>query len=327
MIPLLRGTYWAAAIGIAGSCPAAAVAQAASYPSKPIRLVNPYAPGGTVDIVARVVAQKLNEAWGLPVIVDNRPGAGTTIGTEIVAHAVPDGYTLLQTSGTIAANVTLYPKLSFDPVKNLAPVALVVQAPYILAVHPAVPARSVQEFINLARARPGQLAFASVGTGSTAHLTMELFRSLARIEMLHVPYKGGAPSISAILSGEVQSIFSPVPSVLPLARSGKLRAFAVSSAARVELAPDLPTIAESGLPGFDSTGWYAMFVPMHTPRGIVDQINAEINRILRQPEQRERFLSIGMVPVGGSPEALGEYLKVEIARWAKVIREAGVKPE
>ena len=251
MSPSWHRTWIAAAIGIAATWPASAVAQATSYPSKPIRLVNPYAPGGTVDIVARVVAQQLNETWRQPVIVDNRPGAGTTIGTEIVAHAVPDGYTLLQTSGTIAANVTLYPKLSFDPVKNLAPVAMLVEAPYIFAVHPAVPAKSVQEFINLAKARPGQFTFGSVGTGSTAHLTMELLRSLAKIEMVHVPYKGGAPSIAAILSGEVQSIFSPVPSVLPLARAGKLRAFAVSSARRVELAPDLPTVAESGLPGFD----------------------------------------------------------------------------
>ncbi len=322
----MRSSLRAACTLIAAALPAVGLAQDPSYPARPIRLVNPYAPGGAVDVVARVTAQKLNDAWKHPIIVDNRPGAGTTLGTEIVVRAAPDGYTLLQTSGTIAANVTLFPKLSFDPVKDLAPVAMIVEAPYIFVVHPSVPAKSVQEFINLARVKPG-MTFSSVGTGSTAHLTMELFRSLTKIEMLHVPYKGGAPSVSAVLSGEVQALFSPVPSVLSLSRSGKLRAFAVSSAKRVELAPELPTVAESGVPGFESTGWYALFAPARTPRSIIEQINAEVNRMLHQPETRERYLGIGMVPVGGSPEALADYLKVEVVRWAKVIREAGVQPE
>ncbi len=327
MIPLLRAGCLVALIGVAGSWPAAAVAQAKSYPNKPIRLVNPYTPGGTVDLVARTIAQKLTETWGLPVIVDNRPGAGTTIGTEIVAHAVPDGYTLLQTSGTIAANVTLYPKLSFHPVKDLAPIAMIVESPYVFVVHPSLPAKSVQEFIALAKAKPGTINFASVGTGSTAHLTMELLRSLAKIDLVHVPYKGGAPSVTAVISGEVQALFSPVTSVLSLARSGKLRALAVSSARRAELTPELPTVAESGLPGFESTSWYAMFAPARTPSGIVNQVNSEINRLLRQPEVRERFLTAGMMPVGGPPDVLTKYLKIEIVRWAKVIQEAGVKPE
>jgi tripartite-type tricarboxylate transporter receptor subunit TctC len=323
----LRKAWIATSIGIAVAWPAWAQTQGVPYPNKPIRLVNPYAPGGTVDLVARVIAQKLNEAWGQPVIVDNRPGAGTTIGTEIVAHAVPDGYTLLQTSGTVAANVTLFPKLSFHPEKDLAPIGMIVESPYILVVHPTVPAKSVQEFISLARARPGTIAFGSVGMGSTAHLTMELLRSHTKIDLVHVPYKGGAPSVTGVLSGEVQALFSPVTSVLALSRSGKLKAFAVSSAKRVELAPELPTVAESGLPGFESTGWYAMFAPARTPAGIVDQINGEINRLLQRAEVRERFLAAGMVPLGGPPERLAEYLKLEVVRWAKVILEAGVKPE
>ena len=319
------GMCVAAMVSSAVAWPAAA-AQAVSYPTRPVRLVNPYTPGGSVDIVARTVAQKFNEAWGQPVIVDNRPGAGTTIGTAMVAHAPRDGYTLLVTTGTISVNVSLYRDLSFDPVKDLAPIALVVQTPNVLAVHPAVPARSTQEFITLAKAKPGQINYGSSGAGTSTHLTMELFNSLADIQMLHIAYKGATPAISAILSGEVQAIFNPVTAMLPQARAGKLRALAVSSSQRVEIAPELPTVAESGVPGFESIVWYAVFAPAGTPRDITRQLNAEINRILRQPEARESFLRIGMVPVGGTTEALGDYVKVEIARWAKVVKDAGVKP-
>lgn len=316
---------WVAAVAIAVTWPAAA-AQAPLYPTKPIRLINPFTPGGSVDIVARAVAQELTKAWGQPVIVDNRPGAGTTIGTGIVARAAPDGYTLLATTATIAVNVSLYRNLSFDPVKDLAPIALVVQTPLVLAVHPSVPAKSVRELINLAKAKPGQVIYASSGTGTSTHLTMEMFRSLAKIDMLHVSYKGATPAVGALLGGEVHAIFNPITAILPQARAGKVRALAVSSGKRVEIAPELPTVAESGLPGFEVIVWYPIFAPAGTPRSIVNQINAEINRILQQPEVRKRFLSIGMVPIGSTPDALGDYLKLEIARWAKVIKEAGVKP-
>ncbi len=316
----------AAAVAVAVTWAATAAAQSVRYPTKPIRLVNPFTPGGSVDIVARAMAQKLNEAWGQPVIVDNRPGAGTTIGTGMVTRAAPDGYTLLATTGTISVNVSLYRNLQFDPVKDLAPIALVVQTPNVLAVHPSVPAKSVQELINLAKGKPGQVIYASSGAGTSTHLTMEMFTSIAKIDMLHVAYKGATPAVGALLGGEVQAIFNPITAMLPQARAGKVRALAVSSGKRVEVAPELPTVAESGLPGFESIVWYATFAPAATPRGITNQINAEINRILQQSEVREHFLKIGMVPLGGTPEALGDYLKLEIARWAKVVKEAGVKP-
>ncbi len=304
---------------------ASSAAQAERYPTKPVRLVNPFTPGGSVDIVARALSQKLNEAWGQPVIVDNRPGAGTTIGTALVARAPPDGYTLLTTTGTIAVNVSLYRNLPFDVTKDLAPIALVVQTPNVLAVHPSVPATTVQEFIKLARAKPGQLVFASSGAGTSTHLTMEMFKSFAKIDMLHVPYKGATPAVAALLGGEVQSIFNPITAILPQARTGKVRALALSSAKRVEIAPELPTFAESGLPGFELMVWYAVFAPAKTPRAIIDQVNGEINRMLQQPDTRQSFLKIGMVPVGGTPDALRDYLKLEIARYAKVVQESGVK--
>jgi tripartite-type tricarboxylate transporter receptor subunit TctC len=305
---------------------AASAAQAARYPVKAIRMVNPFTPGGSVDIVARAVSQRFNEAWGQPVIVDNRPGAGTTIGTALVARAVPDGYTLLTTTGTIAVNASLYQNLTFDVTKDLAPVSHVVQTPSILAVNLALPVKSVQEFISLAKAKPGQLNFASSGAGTSTHLTMEIFRSQAKIDLLHVPYKGATPAIAAVLGGEVQAIFNPITAILPQARAGKMRALAISSTKRVELAPELPTVAESGLPGFEVMIWYAVFAPAGTPRTIVNQLNGEINRMLQEPESRQAFLKIGMLPVGGTPEALGQYLKAEIARYTKVVKETGLKP-
>ncbi len=326
MPAVVCGTWMAAAGAIAVVWSGVASAQAMRYPVKPIRIVNPLTPGGAVDIVARPIAQKLSEAWGQPVIIENRPGAGTTIGTEAVVRAAPDGYTLLAASAAISVNVSLYRNLSFDPVKDLAPVALVVQTPHILAVHPSVPARSVRELISLAQAKPGEVVYASLGAGTSTHLTMEMFKSLAKINMLHVPYKGATPAVIAILGGEVHAIFNPPSAILPQARTGKLRALAVSSARRAEIAPELPTVAESGLPGFEVIVWFAIFAPAETPRGIVAQLNAEINRILQQAEVRERFLAVGMIPVGGTPDALGDYLKLEVARWAAVVKAAGVKP-
>ncbi len=296
------------------------------YPSKPIRIVVPFTPGGSNDLIGRVLAQKLNEAWGQPVIIDNRPGGGSTIGIELVVRAAPDGYTLLATSGGIATNVSLY-RLPFNPVTDLAPVTLLAQMPYLLAVHPSVPAKSTKEVISLAKAQPGKLVFASSGAGTSSHLAMEMFKSLARIDMLHVPYKGGGPAVNAVVSGEVQLIFNVITGTLPQARAGKIRALAVSSAKRAEVAPELPTVAESGLPGFEVIAWYNMFAPAGTPRRIIDRINAEVNSMLQQPEIRERFLALGVTPLSGTPEALGDYLKFEVARWAKVIKEAGIRLE
>ena len=296
------------------------------YPTKPIRIVVPFTPGGSNDLLGRVLAQKLNEAWGQPMIIDNRPGAGSTIGIELVVRAAPDGYTLLLTSGGVAINVSLY-RLPFNPVTDLAPVALLAQMPYLLAVHPSLPAQSTRDLISLAKEQPGKLIFSSSGAGTSSHLTMEMFKSLAKIDLLHVPYKGGGPAVSALAGGEVQMTFNVITGTLPQARAGRIRALAVSSAKRVEIAPELPTVSESGLPGFEVIAWYNMFAPAGTPRGIVNRINAEVNRILQRPDVRERLHALGVAPFTGKPEALGDYLKFEVARWAKVIKEAGIRLE
>lgn len=304
----------------------AAAAEAERYPAKPIRIVVPFPPGGSNDLLGRVISQKFSETWGQPAIIDNRPGGGSTIGIEVVVRAAPDGYTLLTTSGGIAISVTLY-KLSFNPVKDLTPVALLAQMPYLLTVHPSLPAKSVQDIINLARAQPGKLIFSSSGAGTSAHLTMEMFNSAARLNMLHVPYKGGAPAVGAVMSGEAQLTFNVITGTLPHARSGRLRALAVSSAKRAEVAPEIPTVAEAGLPGFEVIAWYNMFAPAGTPRGIVNRLNAELNRMLLQPDVRERFKTLGVTPLSGTPEDLAALLKSEIARYAKLINEAGIKLE
>jgi tripartite-type tricarboxylate transporter receptor subunit TctC len=299
-------------------------AEAERYPSKPIRIVVPFTPGGSNDLIGRVIAQKLNEAWGQPVIIDNRPGGGSTIGIEVVVRAAPDGYTLLTTSGGIAINVSLY-KLSFNPVTDLTPVALLAQMPYLLASNPSLPVKSVKDVIALAKAQPGKLVFSSSGAGTSSHLTMEMFKSAAKIDMLHVPYKGGNPAVTAVMTGEAQLTFNVITGTLPHVRSGKLRAIAVSSAKRAEVAPEIPTVAESGVPGFEVIAWYNMFAPARTPRPIVNRLNTEINRILQQPDVRERFHALGVSPLSGSPEDLGKYLKFEVDRWAKLIRERGIK--
>ncbi|MGZ5260860.1 MAG: tripartite tricarboxylate transporter substrate binding protein, partial [Burkholderiales bacterium] len=255
---------------------------------------------------------------------DNRPGGGSTIGIEVVVRAAPDGYTLLTTSGGIAINVSLY-KLPFNPVTDLAPVALLAQMPYLLTVNPSLPAKSVQDIINLAKAQPGKLIYSSSGAGTSAHLTMEMFNSAAKLSMLHVPYKGGAPAVTAVVTGEAQMTFNVITGTLPQVRSGKLRAIAVSSAKRAEVVPEIPTVAESGVPGFQVIAWYNMFAPARTPRSIVNRLNAELNRMLLQPDVRERFRTLGVTPLSGTPEDLGKLLKSEIARYAKLINDAGIK--
>jgi tripartite-type tricarboxylate transporter receptor subunit TctC len=320
-------TIWVA-VATATAATGPAAAQATRYPAKSLRLVVPLPAAGSTDIVARLVAQKFNEAWGQPVIVDNRPGAGTTLGSELVARAAPDGYTLLLTSSSLATSVSLYRNMSFDPVKDLAPIGAVGQSFYVLAVHPSMPVNSVQEFVALAKAKPGQLLYSSAGTGTITHLAVELFISHAKIDMLQVPFKGGAPALVAFLGGQVNAIFSPIAEILPHVRAGgKVRTLAVTNATRVAELPDVPTFAESGLPGVEVVSWSGIYAPAGTPRGIVNQLNAEINRMVQQPAARERLLSLGLVPVGGTPAALGDYLKSEITRWAKVVKEAGIKLE
>jgi len=309
--------------GLILAWPAAAVEP---FATKPVRVVVPYAPGGSNDVVSRAITPNLSEVWKQPVVVDNRGGAGSLIGTEIVVRAPPDGYTLLATSGALAITVSLY-RLPFDPLRDLAPVAFMAQMPYVLAVHPSVPAKTTAELIRYAKVNPGKLSFASAGIATSTHLTGEMFKALAEIDMLHVPYKGGGPSVNAIVGNEVQVIFNAVTGILPHVRSGRVRALAVSSAKRAAIAAELPTIAESGIPGFDVASGYMLFAPARTPRATINQINSDVNSAIRSPDINKRFLALGVTPIVSTPESLTAYLKSEIDRWGKIIRELKLKPE
>jgi len=319
---------WLLAAG-ALACVQAGIApvQAQKYPTKPVRLVNPFAPGGPVDIVGRAIAQELSKSFGQSVIVDNRPGAGTTIGAALVAKSNPDGYTLLVTSVSTAVSVSVYRNLPFDLARDLVPVTVLAQTPLVLAVNPSVPATSVQELVAMARGKGG-FRYASSGAGTISHLAMELFRSQAKVDALtHVPYKGGAPAVAAVSGGETQALFDQSIAIMPSARAGRLRALAVSSPKRFDAAPELPTFAEAGLPGFEVIVWTAIFAPAATPSAVIGTLNGEINRLLQTTEVRERLGSLGMTPAGGTPAAVGEFVRSEIARWGKVANEAGVRLE
>jgi tripartite-type tricarboxylate transporter receptor subunit TctC len=308
---------------------ACAGASAQSYPSRPIRLVVPYPPGGPLDIMARAIGQKLTEAWNQPVVVDNRAGAGGNIGAELVAKSPADGYTLLMGAvATHAINPTLYGKLPYDPVRDFAPVALVAQVPNILVVNPSVPARSVKELIELARAKPGYLNFGSGSTGSTGHLAGELFKTMAGVQMVHIPYKGGAPAMADLLAGQVQLMFDNLANALPNVRAGRLRALAVTTLARSPAMPDLPTIAESGLPGFDLTTWFGVMVPAGTPPEIVAKLNAGIVRALNAKDMRERLEKMGAEPpANNTPEHFTAFIRTEAAKYARVVKDSGAKVE
>lgn len=317
----------ASVLMVALAITASAQAAVPTYPDKPIRLVNPYAPGGAVDVVSRIIAQRLNETLGQPVVVDNRPGGGTAVGTHIVVRAAPDGYTMLSTTSAIAMNAALYKDLPFDPITDLAPVALVVQSPNLLAAHPSVPVKNVQELIALAKSKPGQITYGSSGIGTPTHLQMELFKSMAKVDLLHVPYKGGGPSVTGLLGGEVNVGFMTITGILQHNKTGKARVLGVAGSKRLDIAPDIPTISEAGVPGFDVVVWFAVFAPPKTPQAIVTRINGEINRALERKDVRDTFLSNDLLPLGGTPEALGTMLKTEIARWKKVVTEAKIVPQ
>ncbi len=304
-------------------------ALAQSYPAKPIRFVVPYPPGGSVDIAARAVGQKLSEAWGQPVVVDNRAGAGGNIGADLVAKSPADGYTLLMGAvATHAINPTLYAKIPYDPVRDFTPVALVVQVPNILVVNPSVPAKSVKELIELARAKPGTLNFGSGSTGSTGHLAGELFNTMAGVKMVHIPYKGAAPAMADLLAGQVHLMFDNLANALPNVKAGRLRALAVTTLARSPAVPDLPTIAESGLPGFDLTTWFGVMVPAGTPPEIVAKLNAEIVRALATKDMHERLEKMGAeAPTNNTPERFAAFIRSEAAKYAKVVKESGAKVE
>jgi tripartite-type tricarboxylate transporter receptor subunit TctC len=300
-------------------------AQAGAYPSKPIRMIVPFPPGGPTDVVARLLGIKLTERWGQQVLVDNRAGAGGTIGAEMAARAAPDGHTLVMGStANMAVNVTLYPKLSYDPVKDFVPVNMAAVTPNLFVVHPNHPAKNVADFIALAKAKPGTINYATGGVGTPSHLAAELFKTMARIDMNHVPYKGSIPALTDIMGGQVTLMFDSMASALPLVQSGKLKALAQTGAKRVGALPDLPTVGES-LPGYEVAGWFGVFAPAGTPREVVNKLSAEITRILTLPDVKARYGALGAEPGPGNPDECAAFLKSEIAKWAKVIRDSGAK--
>ncbi len=305
-----------------------AAAQSDRYPTRPVRMIVPLPPGGSTDILARIVAQKFTDGLGKTVIVDNRPGAGTSLGNELVARAAPDGYTLLFASASIATNVPLYPKLPFHPVRDYTPIGTVGQSFYVLIVQPSLGINSVQELISMAKAKPKHIQYASAGQGTITHMAVELFMMNAGIKMQDVPFKGGAPALLAFLSGQMPVIFSPIAESLPYLRTGsKVRPLAVTAAKRVPDLPEVPTLSEAGVPDSVVLSRTAILAPKNTPDSVVKILNTELNRFLQQPDTRERIATHGLVPVGGTPKELTDYLTSEIARWDKVVKAVGIKVE
>ncbi len=300
-----------------------AIAQGA-YPNKPVRLIDPYAPGGSTSVVSRAISQKFQDVAGQPMVVDYKPGAASNIGADIVAKSAPDGYTLLIAASSLAINPSLYPKMTYDPVKDLAPIAMLIRTPNVLAVHPSLPVKNVAELIEYARANPGKLNYGSSGNGATNHLAMELFKTLAKVEVQHVPFKGGSEAMAALVAGQVQVMFNPASTVAPQHAAGRARMIAVGSAKRVQ-GLDLPTVAESGLPGFESSVWFGLFAPAGTPAPIMAKLNADVNRILQDKQVDEVLARGGLEPVGGSAEDLRKTLVDDVDRWARVIKAANVK--
>ena len=297
-----------------------------AWPTKPVRMIIPFPPGGTTDILGRVAAQKLSEALGQQVLPDNRPGAAGNIGTELVAKAPADGYTLLTAPGsTLTIHPSLYAKLGFDPLRDFAPVTLLAAVPNLLVVHPSLPARTVKELIALAKANPGQLNYASTGAGQSTHLSMELFKTLAAVKITHVPYKGSAPAVTDLLGGHVSLMFDNMPSALPHVKAGKLRALAVSTARRSPVAAETPTVAESGLPGFEVSVWFAVLAPANTPREITERLNRVLVKALQSAEVRERLAAQGAEAIGNTPEEFTAQMKRDLTKWAKVAKDADIK--
>ena len=305
-----------------------AVASAQNYPAKPIRLIVPYPPGGPTDLVGRSVGQKLTEAWGQQVVVENRAGAASAVGTEVAARAPADGYTLLLgTSAGFCINPALGGKLPYDAERDFAPISLLVINPQILVVHPSLPAHSVKGLVALAKSRPGQINYASVGNASPQHLGMEMLKSMTGIDMVHVPYKGTAPAVTDILAGHVSLMFNSMPSVLPQVFSGKLRGLAVGSAHRSPAAPNIPTVAEAGVPGFEYVTWYGLYAPAGTSREIVTRLHDQIVKMLADPDLARRFASQGAEPLTNTPEELAQYRRAEFQRWRKLIADLKLKVE
>ncbi|NDP42329.1 MAG: tripartite tricarboxylate transporter substrate binding protein [Aromatoleum sp.] len=315
MISLFAGVALAALASAAG---------AQAWPSKPIKWIVPFAPGGTTDILARTVAEKLQGVLGQPVVIENKPGAGGAVGAEFTAKAAPDGYTIMGgTISTHAINASLYAKLPYDPVKDFAPITLIARVPNMLVINPEVPAKDVKELIALMKANPGKYSFASSGNGTSQHLSGELFKSMAGVEMQHIPYKGSPPALQDVVGGQVTMTFDNITTAWPLAKAGKLRALAVTTAKRSSVAPEVPTLAESGLPGFEVGSWQGVFAPAGTPPQIVRRLNVEIVKILNLPDVRERLSGLGAEIVADSPEEFGALVKSEVVKWADVVKKSG----
>jgi len=305
---------------------AAGTAWAQGYPVKTVRIIISYPAGGGVDFVGRLLAQKLGESWGQQVVIDSRPGGGGNIGTQIASRAPADGYNLLLSPlGPLVINPSLFSKLPFDPVRDFDPVTTLISALNLLVVHPSLPVKSVKELVALAKARPGQIKFASSSHGNTDHLAGELFKSLAGVDMVHVPYKGGAPATLDLVAGQVEVFFGPVQNVISNVQAGRLRMLAAATAKRWPTMPDLPTIAEAGVPGFAVENWYGMLVPARTPKEIVATLNTELLRVLALPDVKERLATNGMIPFPSTPEQFAAYIKAETAKWAKVVKESGAR--
>ncbi len=298
-----------------------------SYPSRPIRLIVGFPPGGPVDVVARTLGLQLGESIGQPVVIENRPGAGGIVGTEAVARAAPDGYTLLTATTTLSIQETLYNNLTYSALRDFTPIAAVAAGPQVLVVNMSVPAKNVQELIALAKARPGQLNYASPSSGGANHLAAEMLKTMAGIDVMHVPYKGGAPAETDLIGGRVTFMFASLPAALARVQAGQLRALAVTSAQRVAGAADIPTLAESGLPGFEVTSWYGVIGPAGMPRDIVMRLNGDINKALASPQMKERMVALGVEGTPGTPEQFADFIRRDTAKWAKVIKESGAKPD
>ena len=303
----------------------AGTAHAQTFPSKPMRIILGFTPGGATDITARAVAQKFTESMGQQVIVDNRPGAASNIGAEAVARAAPDGYTLFLGSVSTSINPSLYAKMAYDPLRDFAAVAHVATTPFLLVVHPSVPAKNVKELIAFAKARPGELNYATAGAGSGAHLFMEMFNAMSGVKSNAVPYRGAVAGTNDVIAGQIPLMFDNIFSTLPLSRAGKFRALAISTAQRSAIAPEIPTVAEAGVPGYDANAWFGLFAPVATPKDIVARLNAEVVKGLQAPDMRDRLRGLGATPGGGSPEQFAAFFRDEVAKWAKVVKTAEVK--
>lgn len=322
LAPLALATIALTAAGNAG-----AQANAQNFPNKPIHIIVTFTSGGAPDIIARLIGERMSADWGQSVIIDNKPGAGGNIGADFVAKSAPDGYNIVVgTVGTHSINGALYPKMPYDMVKDFSPITLLATTPNMLVVHNDVPAKNLKEFIELGK-KEGKMSFASSGSGTSIHVSGELFKSVTGIDMTHIPYKGRASAIPDLLGGRVTMMFDNMPSSLPLVKEGKLRALGVTSLKRSAAAPDIPTLAEAGLPGFEAVSWFAMFAPANTPKTIVTKLQLEIAKILKSPDISKRLLDLGLEPIDSTPEELAAYQRSEIAKWAKVVKDSGAKLE